>query len=129
MIILLDEYISCEKFSFINSIDEVKDTLSNSTVMLNFDKELMLYCIQNNIQYGVNTQTIKEVIYANGLGARYILPTNTLLKTSQKLADNYMFDSKIIAKITNENEIEKYAIDEIDGVIFYDKLEIDICQK
>jgi hypothetical protein len=34
----------------------------------------------------------------------------------QKIADNYLYDTKVLAKINTIEEIEKAALDEIDGV-------------
>ena len=121
MIILLDEHISCEKFYVISNIDDIKNTKSNSVVIFDYDKDLMVYCLQNNVPFAVNVKTIPEIIYSNSLNARYIFPitdTPQLIETAQKLADNYMFDSKIIARIQDSNEIEYYSLKEIDGVIF-----------
>ena len=36
----------------------------------------------------------------------------------QKIAENYMFDSKILAIIKSNDELEEIALDEIDGVIY-----------
>lgn len=42
----------------------------------------------------------------------------TLAKTCQKIADSYMLDSKILAIISDENDIESVALEGIDGAIF-----------
>ena len=122
MIILLDSCIPSEKFTNILAHDDIKLTDPNSVVVFAFDKELMLYCMQNNISYGVDITNVTQAIYANNMDARYIFPKKEILKVSQNLADNYMFDSKIIAKINSEDEIEKFALLELDGVIFKDKI-------
>ena len=36
----------------------------------------------------------------------------------QSIVQNYLFDSKNIAKISSEDEIEQLALKEVDGVIF-----------
>ena len=118
MIIIGDKYIPYENIEEINSIEDIKNTKPNSTLIFSFDKEIMLYCLQNNIDYGVKVNSIIQTIYANSLEAKYILPNNDILISSQKLADNYIFDSKILATINNEIEIEEIAIKEIDGVIY-----------
>ncbi len=118
MIIIGDKYISCDTIKIISSVEDIKTTKPNSVVIFNFNKELMSYCMVNNIQYGIKVADIKESIYANSLNARYILPNNNQLNEIQKVAENYMFDSKIIATITNEDEINSLALKEIDGVIF-----------
>ena len=118
MIILGDSDVSNEIFSTVNCIEDITHTPSNSTVIFNYDKKLMIYAKNNNLQYGVKITNIKELVYANALDAKYILVLDDILELSQKLADNYMFDSKIIATIKDESFIEDIAIKEIDGVIF-----------
>ena len=67
----------------------------------------------------VKTTSIKEAVYANAMGAKYILPSAEILQSVQKLAENYLFDSKVLALIENEDEIEQLALKNIDGVIFH----------
>ena len=118
MIIIGDNYIDYENISLIGSIEDIKSTKPNSTVVFDFDKEKMKYCMENEINYSVKISSITESIYANNLNARYILPNNELLEIVQKIAENYMFDSKILATIQNEESIEDIAIQSIDGAIF-----------
>ena len=118
MIIIGDKHIPCEDISKIDSIDDIKSTKPNSTVLFDFEKDTMVYCMNNNINYAVIVNSIKEAVFANGLDARYILPSENLLETIQKTAENYMFDSKILATIKHEDEIEKIALKQIDGVIY-----------
>ncbi|MEA3554193.1 MAG: hypothetical protein U9R39_07335 [Campylobacterota bacterium] len=118
MIIIGDNYINYENISVINSIEDIKLTKPNTTVVFEFDKDLMKYCNQNDLNYAVKIVSIKESIYANNLNARYILPDNKLLEVVQKIAENYMFDSKILATIEKEQSIEDIALKSIDGVIF-----------
>lgn len=118
MIIIGDNYIDYENISVINSIEDIKSTKPNTTVVFDFDKDMMKYCMENDINYAVKIVSVKESIYANNLNARYILPNNELLDIVQKIAENYMFDSKILATIQNEESIEDIAIQSIDGAIF-----------
>jgi len=118
VIIIGDNYIDYENISVINSIEDIKSTKPNTTVVFDFDKDMMKYCMENDINYAVKIVSVKESIYANNLNARYILPNNELLDIVQKIAENYMFDSKILATIQNEESIEDIAIQSIDGAIF-----------
>lgn len=118
MIIIGDKYIPFENIENIKTIEDIKNTKPNSTIIFNFNKDIMLYCMNNSIKYGVKVNSIVEIIYSNSLQAKYILPNNNILKISQKLADNYMFDSKILATISKIEDIEDIALKEIDGVIY-----------
>ena len=118
MIIIGDSYIPYENISIIGSIEDIKSTKPNTTVVFDFNKDMMSYCAKNDINYAVKINTITQSIYANNMNARYILPNSKLLEIVQKIAENYMFDSKILATIQSEESIEKIALKSIDGVIF-----------
>lgn len=49
-------------------------------------------------------------------------PSHRLAKVCQNIADSYLFDSKILAVIQSEQEIESLALSHIDGAIFLDAL-------
>ena len=118
MILLGDPNIEYETIEKITSIDDIKNTAPSSTVLFDFNFELLKYTKANEIKSAVITHSITEVIYAHNLGAKYIIPRVNILTQSQKIADNYMFDSKILAVIENSDEIENIALDEIDGAIY-----------
>ncbi len=73
---------------------------------------------KNNLSNAVVVSSIKEAIYCNALNSKYIICDKKLAKAIQKIADNYMFDSKVLAIIEDSEEIEKIALNEIDGVIY-----------
>ena len=122
MILIGDKNIPYEKITKINSIKDILSTQPNSTVLLNFDFKILKYTQLHDIYSAVIVNSIKDVIYSNNLEVRYIIVNNTLAKQAQKIADNYMFDSKILVIIDNEDEIEENAIDEIDGVIYLNRI-------
>ena len=117
MIVIGDSYIPHETITVVDKIEDIKFTNANTTVVFKFCKNMMKYCMVNDVSYGVMITSIKESIYANNLNAKYILPSNRTLEPIQKIAENYMFDSKILATIHSEDEIEKIALKSIDGVI------------
>ena len=57
-------------------------------------------------------------MYSSIFEAKYIIVPNNLLIQAQIIANNYMFDSKILAIIQNDDELEKAILNEIDGVIY-----------
>ncbi len=118
MIIIGDRFIPFEKIENIKTLEDIKQTSSNSTVCFSYDKEIMSYCFGNNVPYAVKITSLKEALYANALGAKYLLPCTDILEEVQKTAENYLFDSKVLALIEDENEIENLARKSIDGVIF-----------
>lgn len=118
MILIGDKHIDYEKIEIIKSINDICKTQPNSTLLFDFDINILKYTSENDLNSAVKVSNIKDVIYSSSLGAKYILPTNEILNQTQKLADNYMFDSKILAIIENSDEIENMALNEIDGVIY-----------
>ncbi len=118
MILIGDKNIPFEEISFIENKSQIEDTKPNSTVVFDYDMELMKYCEQNGIAYGVVLDSITKAIYSNSLGAKYIVCKKELAKTTQNIATNYMFDSRVLAIIENEDEIEELALKNVDGIIY-----------
>ncbi|MBP7742409.1 MAG: hypothetical protein KA073_03430 [Aliarcobacter sp.] len=120
MILIGDKLIPFENISFIFNIEEIKNTKANSTILFYYDDEIILYCYENELPYAVIVTSIKEAIYSNNLNAKYIISQKELSIELQKIADNYIYDSKILAIIDSNEEFEKIAKCEIDGIIYRD---------
>ena len=120
MILIGDKLIPFENISFIFNIEEIKNTKANSTILFYYDDEIILYCYENELPYAVIVTSIKEAIYSNNLNAKYIISQKELSIELQKIADNYIYDSKILAIIDSHEEFEKIAKCEIDGIIYRD---------
>lgn len=118
MIILGHKIIKCENFAFIKNIEDIKNTPSNSVVLLNYNLEIMDYCLKNKIQFGVFISSITEAIFSNSLMAKYLIVNDDIAIKIQKIGENYMFDSKIIIPIKDDGFIEVVAKNGIDGVIY-----------
>lgn len=122
MIILGDNLIPYEETFYITSIDEISNTRPNSTILFEYDEIILNYCSKNKLAFGVIVSSLKEAIYANSLQAKYIISTNPLDKTIQDIAENYMFDSKVLSIIKSSDEIEIVAMNKIDGAIYKELL-------
>lgn len=118
MIIIGDTIIPSETIINITRKEEIKESKPNSTLCFNYQENLLSYCNENDLNYAVHVSSIKEAIYANALNAKYIITNKTLAVKIQKVAENYMFDSKILSIINSNEEIEEIASLEIDGVIY-----------
>ena len=81
-----------------------------------FDWELLRHCHANDVPAAVEIASIKEAVYANALGARFLLCTLDLAKKVQPVAENYLFDAKVIAKL-DERLIELAIESGIDGIL------------
>ncbi len=118
MIILGDKNIPYDHIEIIKSIDDIKSTLPNSIVLFEYDIDILKYCYKNNINTMVKINSIVDGLYANSLNSYYILVDETIAYDMQQIAQNYMFDSKIIQLIDNTDQMEKIAKNNIDGVVF-----------
>ena len=67
--------------------------------------------------------SLTQFVYAMNLGAKYALCSKELAPMLQKAADNYVSDTRVLALIDSEEEIEWAALEEIDGVFFANLLE------
>ena len=118
MILIGDKLIPFDNIYNISSIEDIKNTKANSVVSFRYNEKLLTYASSNELNYAVIISSMKEAIYANSLNALYIICDKELSVSVQKIADNYMFDSKILAIIDSNNEIEEIALNEIDGIIY-----------
>ncbi|QOP42803.1 hypothetical protein FJR45_02085 [Sulfurimonas sediminis] len=121
MLLFGHRFIKSEKFYHVSDIDAIIQTPPASIIYLDFEEknlDIIEYLSQNSIKFALKVQNVTELIYASALGAGYIHVEQKLAKTAQKIAENYLFDAKILVHIENEEEIEEMALLGIDGVVF-----------
>jgi len=120
VIILNDERFSDERFYKVTSKD-ISSSLNNSTLIFEYNEKdiaLYKYCYKNSIPYGVIINSIKEFIFILNTNAKYAFCKNLeLAKNLQKIADNYLTETKIILITKNYDTIEEIVLNEIDGII------------
>jgi hypothetical protein len=118
MILIGDELVPYGQILFISNIEQINRTKANSTILFNYDEVLLKYAYENELSSAVIIKSIKDAIYCNNLNVKYIISEKALSKQIQKIADNYMFDSKNLGIIDSNDEFEEMAITEIDGIIY-----------
>ncbi len=121
MLILGHPWIKGDVFVKVFSIDEIKKSNTGEVVLLEpltVSIELARYCKENSIRYGVTVGSLKEALFANALGALYVVCQREHVIEIQKIAQEYLFDTKIIVLIEEEREIETMARFGVDGVVF-----------
>jgi len=114
-------FIESENFYHVFSIEAIKNTPPSSTVLVDFEEEnldIINHSVQNSVPIVIQVHNITQIMYASSFGAKYILVSKELAKSAQDLADNYLFDAKILTTIEKEDEIEELALLGVDGVIF-----------
>lgn len=118
MILIGDKNIVCENIEKITSISDISSTASNTTILYEFDFEILKYAQENNLDSAIIVKDLKEVIYAATYIVKYIIVEKNIAKHAQDIVNNYMLDSKILIIINSDDEIVENALDEIDGVIY-----------
>jgi len=117
MIILNHPSIPSPSFKEVSSLPQIKQTSPQEIVKFKFDFELLNFCTKNGIKTAVEIASIEEAVFSNALGAFYLFCTLNLAKEVQKVADHYLFDAKVIAKISPSSFPEAIKLG-IDGVYF-----------
>ena len=108
--------IQAPRFVKIASAQEIAKVPAKDIVLFDFDFDLLDYCRQNGIACAVEVKNKKESIYANALDAGYLICNRLeLAKSIQQIANEYLFDAKVIVQI--DERLIDLAIDAgIDGV-------------
>ena len=125
MLIFGHRFIPSCRFYHVEDIDAITHTPSNSIIYLLFDEknlDIIRHLKENNIGFALAVNTIRDLIYAENLGASFIVTENTLAVNAQKIAETYLFDAKILCHIQEESRIEAMAFEGIDGVVFPDAI-------
>ncbi|MDA3947393.1 MAG: hypothetical protein PF439_12010 [Helicobacteraceae bacterium] len=121
MLLFGHPYIDFEPFYHIVEINEIERTPANSTLFVHFDEsnlDIIRHMKNNHLSYAIEAANLSEVILAHNLGANYILVKENLAKSAQNVAENYLFDAKILCRLTNDVDLEEKIIEGIDGVIY-----------
>ena len=121
MIIYGHRFIDSEPLFHVMDIESIIKTPPLSIIFVEF-KEVNLDIIKhlslNHIKMAISVDNIIQLIYASSFGASFIIVNKDIALEAQNIANNYLFDAKILARIEKEDEIEKMATIGIDGVIF-----------
>jgi len=121
MILIGHPWIESEKFCRAYSIEEIQNSEPSQTILLEplvDTHDLAAYCHQNGIPYAVVINSLEEAIYANALGAKYVICDEDTALMVQPVANEYLFDTRVLVLIKSEKEVSKIARSGIDGVIF-----------
>ena len=112
-------WIESEKFYAITSIEEIATTPANTLLRLDaLEKSLKIakHCQKNALRYALKVNNTEEAMFANLLNATYVLCEKELAKELMPIAQNYLFDTQVLAYI-QKDEIEEMAKSGVDGVI------------
>ena len=116
-------WIKSEEFYRVIDIEDIKKTPPNSTILLStFNIDIVLFCQKNLLPLAVEIESIKDAIFSNLLEVKYIVCSKELAKEIIPIAENYLFDTQLLAKISEDSEIEDMAKIGVDGVIYFFKI-------
>ena len=121
MILIGHPWVKSPEFCRVFSQEDIKASKPNQIVLLEplvDSHKLAQYCQENGIVYSLVANTIDDAIYANALGASYMICEEDAALMIQPIAETYLFDTKVLVLIHSEKEIAKIARGGIDGVIF-----------
>ncbi len=115
MIILNHPLIPAPTLTPIASKADIATTKANEVVWFDYDLQLLRYCYDQRIPTAVHIHKASEAVYANALGAKFVTMELDLAKEVQKIAEHYLFDTKVIAML-DERLLDKAIEAGIDGV-------------
>jgi hypothetical protein len=121
MILIGHPWIESPNFHKVFSINDIKTVSPKDIVLLEplaDSHTYAQYCYQNHIKYAVVVNNLEDALYANALHASYMVCEEDTALMIQPIAQEYLFDSKILVLIHSKKEISKLARNSIDGVIF-----------
>jgi len=121
MIIIGHPWIKSSRFCKVFSIEDIKKSSADQIALLEplvDSHTYAAYCQTNNIAFAVVVNTLDDALFANAFGAKYIICEEDDALMIQPIAQEYLFDARILVLIHSEKEISKIARGGIDGVIF-----------
>ncbi len=122
MLIFGHKWIESPVLTKITTFEEIKLTPPNSVIILDMpsdsSKHLHQHCKENSVPFAFIISSLTDAVIASNLGASYAICSdrNKAIKL-QKLANDYLFDMKMLFEISSYDEIEALAELGVDGVI------------
>ena len=119
MLIFGYDLIPSRPWCKVSTQKEIANTPSNTVILLGLNSlDIATYCKEQNVDFALEVESIKEALIASALGASYLFCAQDVAKEIQAIANEYLWSAKVIVPIENEDELEIVARLGIDGVIF-----------
>ena len=125
MLIVGHSEIAHQKFVRVESLEQIAQSRNDEVVWFpyNGDFNLLKHCASNEVAFGVLVESVSDFVLSASFMPHYLIVRHSA-QTFQQVAQNYLFDSKVLYVIKSEDEIESLAKLGIDGVIFADALRL-----
>lgn len=89
-----------------------------------YDENLIGKALKESVKFAILAKNEDEILFANALKAEFILLENeNLAKKASKMAEFYLFDSKILLITSSLEKLEKAYKMGVDGVILKELLQ------
>lgn len=113
MLIFGHPLINMQKFSHYENI-----FIKTNVNCFEYDESVVENAKDEKVDFGIFVKNEEEILLSNALGAKYILIRDeNLAKIASKMAEFYMFDSKILFLVdTLKNNLKKAYELNVDGV-------------
>jgi len=121
MLIFGHRWVESPRFVKVFSLEDISRTRREDILLLeplSVSIDLVKHCRQNDLIFAVTIGSLKEALLANALGAAYVLCQHEQAIEVQKIAEEYLFDTRVLVLVEEERGIETVARFGIDGVIF-----------
>jgi len=121
MIIIGHPWIKSKRFFKIFTIKGIEKSQADDIVLLEplvDSHTIAAHCQGNAIPFAVVVNTLDDALFANALGAKFIICEEDDALMIQPIANEYLFDTRILVLIHEVKEISKIARGHVDGVIF-----------
>ncbi len=125
MIIIGHPWIKSNRFFKVFSIKGIEKSQADDIILLEplvDSHAYAVHCQENNVPFAVVANNLEDALFANALGAKYIICEEDDALMIQPIANEYLFDTRILVLIHSEKEISKIARGGVDGVIFADAI-------
>lgn len=125
MIIIGHPWIKSNRFFKVFSIKGIEKSQVDDIILLEplvDSHAYAVHCQENNVPFALVANNLEDALFANALGAKYIICEEDDALMIQPIANEYLFDTRILVLIHSEKEISKIARGGVDGVIFADAI-------
>ena len=120
MLIFGHPWIESPRFVKIFAIEDIEKTGPEDILLLeplNVSVEIAKYCRDQGLKFAVSVGSVRDCVFVNALGADYIVSEHETAITIQRIADDYLFDTKVLVLIDDDKRIESVIRFSIDGVL------------
>jgi hypothetical protein len=123
MILIGHKDITFSPMYRIVAAEDIAQTPPKSTVLFEYDALLAHYCHENTVSFAIHVKHTKELVLSQALGASFLVVDKALSLNAQKIAEQYLFDAKILLLSMDDNDIEWAALNAIDGILFHSAIQ------